>query len=100
MIRQTMNESQIALWVESLTPKPKHHTVPGPAMVLRGARKKHPERAERAVTDCIHHWRISEPSGPTCEGQCRKCGATKTYATAPEDLNTSFTVRADRGGRW
>lgn len=95
-----MEVTQISLWVESLNPKPKHHVTPGPAMVLRGARKKHPERAEKPVGSCVHRWRISEPSGPTCEGQCQKCGETRMYATAPDDLNTSFTVRADRGGRW
>ena len=98
--KPTMSPSQIALWVESLTPKAKHHTVPGPAMTLRGARKKHPERAERPIGACVHRIRLDEPSGRYVMGRCSLCGFEREYETAPDDLNTSFTVRADRGGRW
>lgn len=28
---------------------------------------------------CIHHWRISEPDGPTSEGWCLRCGANRLF---------------------
>lgn len=36
------------------------------------------------TTPCAHRWRIEPPNGPTVAGVCQKCGAEKTYATAPE----------------
>ena len=98
-----MEVTQISLWVESLNPKPKHHTVPGKAMVINNHRpgKNRPkERAEKPATACQHHWVIDTPDGPECGAFCKKCKETKTFPTTLEDCNTSFTVRADRGGRW
>lgn len=30
---------------------------------------------------CIHHWVLGRPEGPSCEGRCKRCGATRTYET-------------------
>lgn len=29
--------------------------------------------------ECVHHWIINEPDGPTSEGVCKKCGAKKLF---------------------
>ena len=33
----------------------------------------------RATAQCIHHWRIEIPDGPTSTGICRRCGATREF---------------------
>lgn len=36
---------------------------------------------------CIHHWRIETPNGPTSQGSCRRCGATRAFLNAdPQDI--------------
>jgi len=102
-VEQTFTPSQIALWVERLNPKPKQRTVPGPAMTLshrRGTRKPAPEAPEKPATACIHRIRLDEPSGPIVIGRCSLCGFEREYTVCPPELNTSLTVKADRGGRW
>ena len=35
---------------------------------------------------CRHHWVIESPHGsPTVRGQCKLCGATRTYPTFAEE---------------
>jgi len=66
-----------------------------------------------------HHWRIDEPNGPTSDGRCTDCGATKTFhngdcfaqgMSAPTErdfgsrrmMQISLAGARDRrfGGRW
>lgn len=35
---------------------------------------------------CTHHWKIATPEGPTAEGHCGKCGATRTFETSSEGV--------------
>ena len=37
--------------------------------------------SEEIVTDsdCIHHWMIGRPNGPTSEGTCKICGLTQEF---------------------
>ena len=30
---------------------------------------------EATVSDCMHHWVIESPNGPTSQGVCKLCGA-------------------------
>jgi hypothetical protein len=32
---------------------------------------------------CVHHWILPPPSGPTLQAACRKCGAQRMFAAAP-----------------
>ena len=32
-----------------------------------------------------HHWLIETPHGETCEAQCKRCHATRTYSTTTVD---------------
>ena len=34
------------------------------------------EAVEEVVSDCMHHWVIDQPNGPTSEGICKICGMT------------------------
>jgi len=35
-------------------------------------------------TECVHHWIIEPPDGPTSKGVCKICGAVKEF----ENWNT------------
>ena len=32
-----------------------------------------------------HHWLISSPTGPTCEGVCKHCGEFRLYSSSGDD---------------
>ncbi|MCH7800956.1 MAG: hypothetical protein IIC24_05350 [Chloroflexi bacterium] len=34
---------------------------------------------EEEVSDCMHHWVIDQPNGPTSEGVCKICGMTQEF---------------------
>ncbi len=34
------------------------------------------------TTECVHHWRIAMPEGPTSEGRCQICGEEREFANA------------------
>ena len=38
---------------------------------------------------CIHHWKIDDVEGPTSQGVCLTCGATKTFPNTMYDPNFS-----------
>ena len=46
---------------------------------------KAPLRSEKEVSatqeieQCVHHWIIAPPEGPTSTGVCKKCGAVKEF---------------------
>ena len=31
------------------------------------------------MTDCVHHWMIRSPDGPTSVGICRRCGEERAF---------------------
>ena len=33
----------------------------------------------------VHHWLIAEVEGPTSEGECRRCGAQRTFRNWPNE---------------
>ena len=37
------------------------------------------EAVEEVVSDCMHHWVIDQPNGPTSEGVCKICGMTQEF---------------------
>ncbi|MDD5093915.1 MAG: hypothetical protein PHV74_05985 [Dehalococcoidia bacterium] len=34
---------------------------------------------DRPAEQCIHHWVIDPPSGPTSKGLCKRCGEEKDF---------------------
>jgi hypothetical protein len=34
--------------------------------------------------DCIHHWKLASPNGPTVHGICKRCGAERDFPTASD----------------
>ena len=32
-----------------------------------------------AESDCLHHWAIESPNGPTSYGTCRRCGEVREF---------------------
>jgi hypothetical protein len=49
------------------------------ATVIRGQR-------QRTAKNCRHHWIIETPHGATSRGVCKRCGASKRYPNAPEEV--------------
>ena len=35
--------------------------------------------------NCLHHWRIESPNGPTSMGRCKHCGAERHFPNSSED---------------
>jgi hypothetical protein len=33
------------------------------------------------VSQCVHHWRLTEPDGPIADGKCLRCGASRRFST-------------------
>ena len=45
---------------------------------------------------CVHHWDIDPAEGPTSEGVCRKCGATKEFSNrSPLEGHYSWAEERD-----
>ncbi len=57
------------------------------------------ERQRRtAARHCQHRWVIDTPHGATSRGLCKRCGTTKRFPNAPEDI---LTGKGKPGmGRW
>jgi len=34
------------------------------------------------TTECVHHWIIATPKGPTSRGRCKRCKAVKQFANS------------------
>jgi hypothetical protein len=47
--------------------------------------------------ECIHHWKIASPNGPTAHGICRRCGAEREFPTVTDD--TLWGDEEDRAAR-
>ena len=51
-----------------------------------------------AARHCQHRWVIETPHGATSRGLCKRCGTTKRFPNAPEDI---LAGRGKAGmGRW
>ena len=47
--------------------------------------------------ECIHHWKIASPNGPTAHGICRRCGAERAFPTVTDA--TLWGDEEDRAAR-
>ena len=47
--------------------------------------------------ECIHHWKIASPSGPTSHGVCRRCGEEREFPNVTEA--TLWGDEEDRAAR-
>jgi hypothetical protein len=36
--------------------------------------------------ECIHHWKLASPNGPTVHGICQHCGAERDFPTTKEAI--------------
>ena len=41
--------------------------------------------------DCIHHWKLTSPNGPTVHGICKHCGAERDFPTSNDTAVWSDT---------
>ena len=53
---------------------------------------------------CIHHWLVETPAGPRVAARCRRCGASRSFATAgielaPDDVRRPRSERAREDNR-
>lgn len=54
------------------------------------------EQRRQRSQSCRHHWIIETPHGATSRGSCKRCGASKRFPNAAEDI-----FWQSRGlGRW
>ena len=37
-------------------------------------------------TDCVHHWKIDAPAGPTSRGVCKICGAERRFPNSEPEV--------------
>ena len=43
------------------------------------------------VTDCIHHWIIEIPAGPSSKGRCKRCRINRTFSNTIKDKQRPHT---------
>jgi hypothetical protein len=36
--------------------------------------------------DCIHHWKLARPNGPTVHGVCKHCGTERDFPTSSDTV--------------
>ncbi len=44
-----------------------------------------------APAACVHHWIIESPNGRTSAGVCKRCGDTRDFANATENVMWEHT---------
>lgn len=52
-----------------------------------------------AASDCMHHWMIDEPNGPTSNGICKVCGATREFKNSIQGSGWDRNGRRRRAAR-
>ena len=52
---------------------------------MKAKLKERPE--EKAVEQCHHYWVIEVANGPTSQGRCKHCGASKEFLNAFPEFN-------------
>jgi hypothetical protein len=43
--------------------------------------------------ECIHHWKLPSPNGPTVHGVCKSCGAERDFPTSNDAVVWQDTGR-------
>lgn len=43
--------------------------------------------------DCIHHWKLTSPNGPTVHGTCKHCGTERDFPTTNDAIVWQDTTR-------
>jgi hypothetical protein len=43
--------------------------------------------------ECIHHWKLTSPNGPTVHGICKHCGAERDFPTTSDAVVWQDTHR-------
>jgi hypothetical protein len=54
---------------------------------------------ELANQECVHHWVIADPDGPTSDGFCKKCGSSKEFMNYFEGSSWGSDVSLDQLNR-
>ena len=47
---------------------------------------------------CSHHWRITEPNGPTVAGRCLLCGEERLFPSADRTYDETWSRLVRRNG--
>ena len=45
----------------------------------------------KAQLTCVHHWMIESPNGRTSAGMCKRCGVSRDFANATENVMWEHT---------
>ena len=45
---------------------------------------------------CTHHWVLDSPANGVSNGECKLCGALRTWAPIESDFNNAFSPRHPR----
>ena len=51
---------------------------------------------EISNSECVHHWVIADPDGPTSNGSCKKCGSAKEFMNYFEGSSWGSDVSIDQ----
>ena len=51
------------------------------------------------ASDCVHHWVIDEPNGPTSNGTCKVCGAAREFKNSIQGSGWDRDGRRRRAAR-
>tara|TARA_B100000408_G_C10143364_1_gene159316 strand:+ start:165 stop:437 length:273 start_codon:yes stop_codon:yes gene_type:complete len=51
---------------------------------------------EASHQECVHHWVIADPDGPTSNGSCKKCGSAKEFMNYFEGSSWGSDVSLDQ----
>ena len=50
-------------------------------------------------SDCQHYWEIEQPNGPTSNGRCKVCGATREFKNSIQGSGWDRDGRRRRAAR-
>jgi hypothetical protein len=51
---------------------------------------------EPPTEQCVHHWIVAPPDGPTSGARCRRCGEERAFSNNP-DVVTEAAIRTRTG---
>ena len=49
-----------------------------------------------STIECVHHWVIETPNGPTSRGVCKKCGTQRDFQNFTDDQARQIMVAGDQ----
>ena len=55
------------------------------------------ETRSPAQKECTHHWVLSQPTGESMTGVCRRCGTRQEFPVSPPKRFNNRLGRTDRG---